>query len=154
MAKREESYRKMVAQNRRARYDYFIEETIEAGIVLTGAEVKSIRINGANINDSYATVENGELILINSHITEYSKASAFNKFEAKRNRKLLVKKREIKKFIGLTQKKGFSLVPLELYFNKKNLVKITLAVVKGKKEYDKREAIKQAEWKREKARIE
>jgi SsrA-binding protein len=153
MTVRDPNYKKVIALNRRAKFEYFIEETLEAGIVLTGPEVKSLRINGANINDSYATVLEGEIYLINSHIKEYKSASKFNYEETRRPRKLLLHTKQMKKLIGLVQKKGQTLVPLSIYFNNKNLVKIELGVVTGKKLHDKRESLKQADWQREKAQI-
>jgi SsrA-binding protein len=151
MAKHDPSFKKIIAQNRRAKFEYFIEEVLEAGIVLNGSEAKSIRVNGASINESHADTRGDAVYLLNSHIQEYDKASKFNQFEARKPRKLLLHKREINKLIGLVQKKGFTIVPLSLYYNNKNMVKVELAVVKGKKLHDKREAIKQEDWKRQKA---
>lgn len=152
MVKKITDHMRTIAQNRRARYDYFILETFESGIVLSGSEVKSLRNSNISITESHAYEEGEEVFLINLHIPEYGKASHFSHYP-KRPRKLLLHKKEIKKIIGLLKTKGITLVPLSIYFNKKNLAKIELAVVKGKKEYDKRETIKQEEWKRQKARL-
>lgn len=152
MARRPQDYKKIVAQNRRARHDYFIDEVIEAGIVLVGTEAKSLRGHECNINDAYASVEKGEAVLINAYIPEYKQGNRFNHFP-RRTRKLLLHASQIRKLIGILKVKGTSIVPLSIYFNHKNIAKVELAVVRGKKEYDKREAIKQEEWKREKSRI-
>lgn len=130
---------KAVAQNKKARHDYFIEEVYEAGIALTGTEVKSIRMGKLNLKDSYAMVRNGEVWLIGMHINPYEKGNIFN-VDPMRDRKLLLNRYEINKLIGYVQQKGYSLIPLEVYL-KGGLVKIALAVAKGKKIYDKREAI-------------
>lgn len=130
---------KAVAQNKKARHDYFIEEVYEAGIALTGTEVKSIRMGKLNLKDSYAMVRNGEVWLIGMHISPYEKGNIFN-VDPMRDRKLLLNRYEINKLIGYVQQKGYSLIPLEVYL-KGGLVKIALAVAKGKKIYDKREAI-------------
>ena len=153
MAARDQNYKKVIAQNKKARFEYFIEEVLEAGIILVGSEVKSLRINGASISESYADFTGSELYLLNANIAEYDKASKFHHHEPKRPRKLILHKRELKKLIGLVQKKGQTLVPLSLYFNNKNLVKIELAVVKGKKLHDKREALKQEDFKRQRAQL-
>lgn len=138
---------KAVAQNKKARHDYFIEQTLEAGIVLSGTEVKSIRQGKVNLKDSYASIENGEVILNGMHISPYEQGNIFNK-EPMRDRKLLLHKYEINKLIGLTQQKGMSLVPIQLYF-KRGKVKIELGVAKGKKLYDKRDDIAERDAKRE-----
>lgn len=138
---------KVVAQNRKARHDYFIEETFEAGIVLEGTEVKSLRDARVSLKDSYAQVENGEIFLYNMHISPYDPASRFN-HDPLRIRKLLMHKKEIKRLIGLTQEKGYTLIPVRLYF-KKGLAKVELALAKGKKMYDKRKAIAEKEARRE-----
>lgn len=138
---------KVVAQNKKARHDYFIEQTLEAGIVLSGTEVKSIRQGKVNLKDSYATIENGEVILNGMHISPYEQGNIFNK-DPMRDRKLLLHRYEINKLIGYTQQKGMSLVPLQVYF-KRGKVKIELAVAKGKKLYDKREDIAERDAKRE-----
>lgn len=143
--------RKVVAQNRRARHDYEILETFEAGIVLVGTEVKSLRSGQANIQDAHAMEIGGEIILLNAYIPEYSKASRFN-HETRRPRKLLLHAKEVRKLIGKVKTKGMTLVALSIYFNAKNRAKVELALVKGKKEHDKRAAIKDRDWKREQAR--
>jgi len=130
---------KLIAQNRKARHDYFIEETFEAGIALTGTEVKSLRLGRANLQDSYATIKNGEVFVNGLHISPYDMGNRFN-HDPLRTRKLLLHRFEINKLIGHTQKKGLTLVPLSLYF-KKGMVKVELAVCKGKKLYDKRDDI-------------
>lgn len=141
--------KKIIIQNRKAKFDYFIEDVVEAGIVLTGTEVKSLRQGKANLTDSYATYKNNEMFLVNLHISEYNQGGYIN-HKPTRERKLLLKSREIKKFIGLIKQKGMSLIPLSLYFNHKNMVKLELALAKGKKDHDKREAIKQRDWDKEK----
>ncbi len=132
--------RKIIANNKKARHDYFIEETYEAGIALQGTEVKSMRVGKVNLKDSYAHIQNGELILSNMHIGPYDNASHFN-HDPLRDRKLLMHKREIMRLWGKTRERGFTLVPLKLYFNEKNLVKVELALAKGKRLYDKRDEI-------------
>jgi SsrA-binding protein len=127
---------KVIAKNRKARHDYFIEETYEAGIVLTGTEVKSIRLGKVNLKDSYADVKQGEVFLNNMHISPYEKGNIFNS-DPLRVRKLLLNRREINKLIGYIQQKGYALVPLQIYL-RRGLVKVQLAVAKGKKLYDKR----------------
>jgi len=138
---------KVVAQNKKARHDYFIEQTLEAGIVLSGTEVKSVRQGKVNLKDSYATIENGEVILNGMHISPYEQGNIFNK-DPMRDRKLLLHKYEINKLIGYTQQKGMSLIPLQVYF-KRGKVKIELAVARGKKLYDKRQDIAERDAKRE-----
>lgn len=152
MPHKPKDYKKVIVVNRKARYEYFIDETFEAGIVLVGSEAKSLRNNDVNIGDSYADCENGEVVLINSYIPEYSKAFAYN-HSPRRTRKLLLRKRQIKKLVGALKTKGVTIVPLSIYFNNKNLAKVEIALVRGKKEYDKRQSIKEADWKRDKARI-
>ncbi len=135
--------------NRKARHNYIIEDTYEAGIVLEGNEVKSVREGRVNMSDAYAAVDdNEELYLYNLHISPYSKASAFLK-DPKRPRKLLMHKREIKRLRGLTERKGYTLIPLEIYFNNRNILKVKLALARGKKTIDKREDIKERDLKRE-----
>lgn len=138
---------KIVAQNKKARHDYFIEQTLEAGIVLSGTEVKSIRQGKVNLKDSYASIENGEVILNGMHISPYEQGNIFNK-EPMRARKLLLHKYEINKLIGSIQQKGLTLVPIQLYF-KRGKVKVELGIGKGKKLYDKREDIAEKDAKRE-----
>ena len=143
---------KIIAQNKKAYHEYEIEDKIEAGIVLAGSEVKSLRFSKASINESYAHSIRNEIFILGANIPEYNKAKSF-KHSTTRQRKLLLHKREIKKLIGLIKRKGHTLIPLSLYFNKKNIAKILLGIAKGKKKHDKREAIKQRDWERDKARI-
>jgi SsrA-binding protein len=138
---------KVVAQNKKARHDFFIEQTIETGIVLSGTEVKSIRQGKVNLKDSYATIRNAEIILSGMHISPYEQGNIFNT-DPLRDRKLLLHKSEISKLIGYTQQKGLALVPLQVYF-KHGIVKVELGVAKGKKLYDKREDIAERDAKRE-----
>jgi SsrA-binding protein len=138
---------KIVAQNKKARHEYFIEQTLEAGIVLSGTEVKSIRQGKVNLKDSYASIENGEVIVTGMHISPYEQGNIFNK-DPMRARKLLLHKYEINRLIGYTQQKGMTLVPIQLYF-KKGKVKLELGVAKGKKLYDKRDDIAERDAKRE-----
>jgi SsrA-binding protein len=151
MAKKEDN-RKLIAENRRARFDYFIEDTLETGIQLLGTEVKSLRAGRANIAESYARPEKGELWLINAHIPEYPPAGQFN-HDPRRPRKLLVRARELKKLVGAVEREGRTLAPLKLYFNERGVAKLELALAKGKKAHDKREATKDREWKRNQARL-
>lgn len=144
--------KKIVAQNRKARFNYTILESFEVGVVLVGSEVKSLRAGKANIGDSYADIEGNEVILRQMHITEYSGANRFNHYPT-RERKLLLHKSQIRKLLGKIKTKGVTLVPLSVYFNDKNRVKIDLAIASGKKNHDKREAIKNREWNIQKARI-
>jgi SsrA-binding protein len=137
---------KVIAQNKKARHDYFIEETYEAGIVLAGTEVKSIRQGKINLKDSYADVKQGEVYVHNMHISPYEKGNIFNR-DPMRDRKLLLNRREINKLIGYIQQKGYSLIPLQIYLTR-GLVKMQLAVAKGKKLYDKREDIAKRDAKR------
>lgn len=132
--------KKIVANNKKARHDYFIEDVYEAGMVLTGTEIKSIRGGKVNIKESYAKIENGELIIYGMHISPYEQGNRFN-VDPLRPRKLLLHKQEIRKLIGLTTLKGLTLVPLNLYINPKGLAKLELAVARGKKNYDKRDDI-------------
>ena len=134
-------------QNRKARHDYSIEDTIEAGLVLFGTEVKSIRQGRANLKDSYAIIKDGEVYIVGMHISPYDKGNIFNK-DPLRNRKLLLHKREINKLLGIVQQKGLSLIPLKAYFSR-GKVKIQLAIAKGKKLYDKRDDLKARDAKRE-----
>lgn len=152
MAKKEAENRKLIAENRRARHEYFIEETLEAGIQLVGTEVKSLRAGRANIAESYASPEKGELWLINATIPEYPPAGQFN-HEPRRPRKLLVRSRELKRLTGAVDREGRTLVPLRLYFNERGIAKLELALAKGKKAHDKREATKDRDWKRQQARL-
>ena len=139
---------KIVCQNRKARFNYFILDKFEAGMVLVGTEVKSLRAGQANLKDSYANIKNGEVYLYNMHISPYPFASRGN-HDPVRPRKLLLHKQEIKRLIGKVEEKGQSLVPLAVYFNKKGKAKVTLALAKGKRKYDKREAIRKRDEERE-----
>lgn len=143
---------KVAAQNRKARHDYFIESTLEAGLVLTGTEVKALRDGGAQITDAHAGEMAGELWLFNAHIPEFFGGNRMN-HEPKRPRKLLVHKRELSRLIGAVQRDGMTLIPLRLYFNRQGRAKLELALAKGKKKYDKRETIKERDWQREKSRL-
>ena len=142
---------KIISNNRKARYNYFFEEFFEAGIVLKGSEVKSLRDGKANISESYAIDDKGELFLVNSHIPSY-KESSYNNHDPKRNRKLLFNRREINKLMGRINREGLTLIPTKLYF-KKGKAKIEIAVAKGKKQYDKRHSKKRRDWERERARF-
>ena len=141
---------KMISNNRKAKFNYFFDEFFEAGIALKGSEVKSLRDGKANISESYAIDEQGEIFLVNSHIPSY-KESSYNNHDPKRNRKLLLNKREINKLIGNINREGLTLIPTKLYF-KKGKAKIEIAVAKGKKLYDKRHTKKKRDWNREKAK--
>jgi SsrA-binding protein len=152
MAKAPDRPQKLVAENRRARHDYFIEDDIEAGIMLEGSEVKSLRNGKANIAESYASVENGELWLINGYIPTYAQAKTFGHDE-RRRRKLLVGKRELAKLWQGTAREGMTLVPLRLYFNERGRAKLLLGIAKGKKQADKRATAAKRDWDRQKARI-
>ena len=142
---------KIISENRKAKFNYFFKEFFEAGIVLKASEVKSLRDGKANISESYAFDSNGEIFLVNSHIPSY-KESSYNNHDPKRNRKLLLSKKEINKLIGRINREGFTLIPTKLYF-KKGKAKIEIAVAKGKKEYDKRHTKKTRDWNREKAKF-
>ncbi|HVX79996.1 MAG TPA: SsrA-binding protein SmpB [Devosiaceae bacterium] len=141
-----------VAENRRARFDYEILDTLEAGIVLTGTEVKSLRQGKAQITESYASPEDGELWLINAHIPEYLQANRFNHAE-RRRRKLLVSRRELSRLANEVNRSGNTIVPLKLYFNDRGMAKVLIGLAKGKKNYDKRATEAARDWGREKARI-
>lgn len=143
---------KTVAENRRARFDYFIEDTFEAGIALTGTEVKALRAGEGSIAESYAEVRDGEAWLINANVPEFSHGNRHN-HEPKRMRKLLLHAREIERMIGAVERKGMTLVPLSIYFNGKGRAKVELALAKGKQAHDKRATIKERDWKRDKARV-
>ena len=143
----------VIAKNKKAYYEYFINETIEAGIVLTGDEVKSLRVGKVSINESFAETDNGELWLINADISSYKNSSNILASDAKRKRKLLVKKKDINTLQGKVEREGFTIIPIKLYFNKKGFAKIEIAVAKGKKLYDKRQVKKTRDWNREKARL-
>ncbi len=142
---------KVVCQNRKAYFDYFIDDLIEAGVVLTGPEVKSIRLGKVNINDAYARIHKGEVYLYNAHISPYPFAPP-EAYDPERPRKLLLHRQEIKRLIGKTEEKGYTLVPLKLYF-RDQYVKIELGLARGKKKYDKREAIRRRDEERELRRL-
>ena len=143
---------KTVAENRRARFDYFIEDTFEAGIALSGTEVKSLRFGEGSIAESYAEVRGEEAWLVNANIPEFSHGNRFN-HEPKRPRKLLLHRREIEKMIGAVERKGMTLIPLSVYFNSRGRAKVELALARGKQTHDKRATIKERDWKRDKARL-
>lgn len=143
---------KIVAENRRARFEYYIEEVFEAGIALTGTEVKSLRFGEGSIAESYAEVKNGEVWLVNSNVPEFSHGNRYNHVP-KRPRKLLLKERQIAKFHGAVERKGMTLVPLSIYFNSRGRAKVELALAKGKNAADKRATIKERDWKRDQQRI-
>lgn len=144
---------KTVAQNRKARFSYFIEETMEAGIVLVGTEVKSLRSGQASINESYATAKEGALYLLNAYIPEYTKAHIKLQHEVRRPRKLLLHKNQLSKLIDAIQRKGTTIVPLAVFFNKRGIAKVLLGIATGKKQHDKRQTEKNRDWEREKGRI-
>ena len=144
--------KKIVAENRRARFDYHIEDTFEAGIMLTGTEVKSLRFGEGSIAEAYAEIRGGEAWLVNSNVPEFSHGNRFN-HEPKRPRKLLLHEREIDRLQGAVERKGMTLVPLSVYFNSRGRAKVELALAKGKNAADKRQTIKERDWKREQARI-
>jgi SsrA-binding protein len=152
MAEKSDPNSKLIAENRRARFDYFVESDIETGIVLTGSEVKSLRIGQSNIADSYASVERGELWLINSYIAPYKQAGIFG-HEERAHRKLLVSKKELARLWQAVGREGMTLVPLEMYFNDKGRVKLKLGVAKGKKLGDKRATEAKRDWNRQKERL-
>jgi len=143
---------KLIAENRRARFDYFLEQTYEAGLSLTGSEVKSLRNGRANIAESYAAVEGDQIVLVNADIPPYAQANRFN-HEPRRPRKLLLHRKEIERLIGAVQREGRTLVPTKLYWNDKGLAKLELALAKGKKLHDKRETAAERDWQRDKARL-
>ena len=135
---------KIIANNKKANHDYFINEKFEAGIVLTGSEVKSLRINTGSIKESYITDKQGELWLTNCYIKKYSSSNESS--DTNRDRKLLVSKKELHKILGASKKEGMTIVPIILYFNTKGLAKLTIGIAKGKKKHDKRHSIKDKEW--------
>ena len=148
----EASDRKLIAENRRARFDYFLEESFEAGLVLTGTEVKSLREGRANIAEAYASAEGGGIVLINAYIPEYAPASRFN-HEPRRPRRLLLHKKEIGKLLGAVNREGRTIIPMRLYWDAKGRAKLELSIAKGKKAHDKREATAERDWRRDKARL-
>ncbi|MFO6447632.1 SsrA-binding protein SmpB [Erythrobacter sp. NE805] len=143
---------KIVAENRRARFDYHVEDTYEAGLMLSGTEVKALRAGEASIAESYAEVKDGEVWLVNANIPEYSHGNRLN-HEPRRPRKLLLHEREIDKLFGAVERKGMTLVPLSVYFNRTGRAKVELALARGKQTHDKRASIKERDWKRDKARV-
>jgi SsrA-binding protein len=153
MASKDDDGHTRIAENRRARFDYHIEDTWEAGIELTGTEVKSLRAGHANIAESYAAAEEGGLFLINAYIPEYKQAGAFFQHDPRRPRRLLLHKKEIHKLGIAVDRQGMTLVPLELYFNRRGLAKLRLALAKGKQMHDKRETSAKRDWQRQKARL-
>jgi len=152
MAEKKDPPIKVVAENRKARFNYAIEDTVEAGIALTGTEVKSIRNGKSTIAESYADPKNGEIWLINANIPEYLQANRFN-HEPKRPRKLLLHRKQINKLMGAVERQGMTLVPLKMYFNERGRVKLQLALAKGKQLHDKRDTEKKRDWGREKGRL-
>jgi SsrA-binding protein len=143
---------KVAAENRRARYDYFIEDTVEAGIMLVGTEVKALREGRADMTDAHALERGGEMFLVNFYIPEYRGGNQFN-HEPKRDRKLLLHRREIDKLANAVNRAGYTIVPLKLYFNERGYAKVLLGLARGKKQHDKRATIKDRDWKRDQARI-
>ena len=145
--------RKLIAENRRARFDYFLEQTYEAGLALTGSEGKSLRNGRANIAESYAAVEGNEIMLVNADIPPYAQAGPHFNHEPRRHRKLLLKRKEIDKLIGAVQRDGRTIIPTKLFWNDRGLAKLEVALAKGKKDHDKREATAERDWQRDKARL-
>lgn len=152
MAEKQNNNSKTIAQNKRARFDYEILETLEVGIVLQGSELKSIRLGKVSINESFAGEMEGEIYLFNANITEYVQAT-YNNHDPRRPRKLLMHKKQMNKFLGAIRRKGLALVPITLYFNHKGRIKLLLGLGRGKKTHDKRETIKERDWDRSRARI-
>ena len=144
--------RQLVAQNRRARHNYLIEDTLEAGLMLTGSEVKSLRLSRCSLGEAYAGDMNGEIYLFNAHIAPYGPASRFG-HEPKRPRKLLLHKRERDRLIGMVRREGYTLVPLSVYFNERGIAKVEIGLARGKRKADKRETEKKRDWQRAKARL-
>ena len=144
---------KTIAENRKARFEYFIEDTYEAGIALTGTEVKSLRVGSINITESYASAENGGIFLINAYIPEYGKAGQHLQHAPRRPRQLLLKKKEIHRMAVAIEREGMTIIPLALYFNEKGRAKLRIGIAKGKKLADKRETSAKRDWQRDKARI-
>ncbi len=152
MAKKKRLPGRFAALNRKARHDYLIEETFEAGVALAGSEVKSLRQGSANITDAYATMRRGELFLMSAYIAEYGQANRLN-HEPRRPRKLLMHRQEINRLAGSIERKGMTLVPLSIYFNERGVAKIELGLARGKRAYDKRASEKERDWQRQKARV-
>jgi SsrA-binding protein len=153
MAAKKDDGRRIVAENRQARYEYFLTDTLEVGLQLTGTEVKSLRRGQSNIAESYASAEDGGLWLVNAYIPEYQGAGRFFQHEPRRKRRLLLHKKEMHKLAIAVERQGMTLVPLELYFNARGIAKLKLALAQGKKLHDKRETAKKRDWNREKARL-
>lgn len=147
-----ERARRKVAENRKARHNYFIDDTVEAGIMLVGTEVKSLRAGQANINEAYADMRDGNIYLVNAHIPEYTHGNRFN-HDSRRPRKLLLHRREINKLGAASDRKGYTLVPLSIYFNDRGRAKVELGLARGKAAHDKRETIAKRDWERQKARL-
>jgi SsrA-binding protein len=153
MAASEPSAGKIAAQNRRARHDYLIEQTVEAGIVLAGTEVKSLRTGQASIAEAFAREDGGELFLVNAHIPEYQQAHKLLQHEVKRPRKLLLHRKEMARLMASIKREGITIVPLSIYFNPRGMAKVQLGLAKGKRMADKRQAAKERDWQRDKARL-
>jgi len=153
MAAKKDDGRRLVAENRKARFEYMIGETYEAGIQLAGTEVKSLRQGQANIAESYASAEGDGVYLINAYIPEYKQAGEFFQHEPRRARRLLLKRKEIHKLRIAVDRQGMTMVPLELYFNERGMAKLKIALAQGKKTHDRREATKKREWDRQRARL-
>ena len=153
MAKAKKSAPNTIAQNKKARFDYFIEQDFETGLMLQGWEVKSMRAGRAQIKESYVIIQNGELFLVGAHITPLNTASTHVVAEPVRSRKLLMKRHEISRLIGQVERAGYTLVPLDLYWSKKGFAKLKIGLAKGKKQHDKRESIKERDWQRDKQRV-
>ena len=142
-----------VAQNRRARFDYFIDEQIEAGLVLKGTEVKSLRQGKASLSEAWAGPREGELWLNNCYIPEYDNSAKFNSHEARRPRKLLLHKREMNRLMGAAERQGVTIVPISIYFNERGIAKVMLGLARGKRQVDKRQTAKERDWQRQKGRV-
>jgi SsrA-binding protein len=149
---RDPKTQRFAAQNRKARHDFLIEDVVEAGMVLTGSEVKTLRLGRASINEAFAAEKDGEMFLFNAYFPEYEGANRFN-HQPRRARKLLLKRREIGRLMGQTQRAGMTLVPLSIYFNERGRAKIELGLARGKRKVDKRASEKERDWKREQARL-
>ena len=153
MARKEaETGYRVVAKNRKARHNYLIEDHLEAGIILTGSEVKSLRLGRASIGEAYGVEKGGKLLLINAHIPQYDPAGRHN-HEPRRSRQLLLHRRQIDKLVGAITRDGMTLVPLSLYFNERGIAKVDLGIARGKKKHDKRAAAKEKDWKRDQGRL-
>ncbi|MEA1937650.1 MAG: SsrA-binding protein SmpB [Pseudomonadota bacterium] len=153
MSAKNEAPDRLIAQNRRARFDYFIEDSIEAGLVLTGTEIKSMREGRCSINESYAVEKGGNIWLVGAHIPEYAHAGRHLQHDPKRARKLLLHRKQIQKLAGTTTREGYTLVPVRMYFNSRGLAKLQLGIGRGKKRHDKRETARTRDWDREKNRL-